>query len=126
MYFLPRLQPVPPYSTGQSGAIQPFSPSRFSQRTWLSLSSEWFFDCASLARISSSNASAMKARTSSRNASSSSEKARSMGSHAGQVFDGRAAGQHAGEFRPRGLEVVGAAVMGQRVLVLVELEDLVD
>ena len=37
-YFLPRLQPVPPYSTGQSGAIQPFSPSRFSQRTWLALS----------------------------------------------------------------------------------------
>jgi hypothetical protein len=36
-YFLPRLQPVPPYSTGQSGAIQPFSPSRFSQRTWGSL-----------------------------------------------------------------------------------------
>jgi hypothetical protein len=38
MYFLLRLQPVPPYSTGQSGAIQPLAPNRFSQRTWLSLS----------------------------------------------------------------------------------------
>ncbi|OIQ68915.1 hypothetical protein GALL_494880 [mine drainage metagenome] len=37
MYFLVWLQPVPPYSTGQSGAIQPLALSFLSQRTWASL-----------------------------------------------------------------------------------------
>ena len=48
MYFCAGLQPVPPYSTGQSGAIQPLSSSRFSQRTWPALSRWPFFDWAML------------------------------------------------------------------------------
>src|SRR4051812_9544852 len=68
----------------------------------------------------------MKARTSSRNARSSGLKSRSMALfHAVQSLDLRPAGQAGAELRARGLEVVGAGVVGERLGVLVELEHLV-
>ena len=85
MYLRLWLQPVPPYSSGQSGAIQPLSCSRLSHRTWPALSMWAFFDWAMRARMSSSKASSMKARTSSRKARSSLLKARSMVPSPGQT-----------------------------------------
>jgi hypothetical protein len=42
-----------------------------------------------------------------------------------QVFDLRAAAEHGGELRPGRLEIVSPAVVGERVLVLVEFQHLV-